>query len=129
MPPTDNTSPSEDHAEAVGCLRGFIDRIESLSAMVSAEAMSRDDREEARRLLAELKEDLRAELHRLEGARRAGLLTAVHAAFTLPALRECSAKLKIGAGSRPGAAWTSGLYSARLELLHRVDQLEATGSA
>lgn len=84
---------------------------------------SASQKEDARRLLRELKDQLKEEIGSLKKRRES--LNRFERDFLEPALFETSADIKTRVNTAPGPAWYSDLYNARINIKHMLSQLEA----
>jgi hypothetical protein len=122
----DGPYPSGDQADVrfvAGLMRGFAERLDDLFRLIDKPALAADEKAEAQALLRGLKQDLEDECK--EGDRRDGALSPRERAYLYPALRKAKATIRVAWNSHPlKSNWHTELYSARLDIVHLLGQLE-----
>ena len=111
----------DEKQTAIALLDSFDQKFTTLIELVSESTLVGDAKANARELLGDLKEGLKAESRKYEKNR--ANLNQVDKCYVRPALNESCANLKISKGSKPTPAWVATLSNARYSLKYYLDQL------
>jgi hypothetical protein len=107
---------------AIAKLRQYDERFTAILNLIGDNnQLFGEQRQQAQDLLRDLKDSLEADCKDLH--RRREQLNNYEWAYVDPALREANARISVRVNSIPGSEWHSNLYSARVDITYRLDQL------
>jgi len=87
-------------------------------------SLSKAEKEQAREMLRQLKDDLKRDCRELEIRDRKGELNHIERTCLEPALRKAEANIATRVNSTPGRLWSTDLYGARIDITWMLHQLE-----
>ncbi|RJP32084.1 MAG: hypothetical protein C4547_14560 [Phycisphaerales bacterium] len=108
-----------ERQEAIDTLSTYHRKMDELEALLSRpyHHLGNAERVEVRESYKWLKNDLKAERHRLERAEACGQITHVEKAFVLPALSGSLTHLKPATNSNPAnSRWFEAVYGAHVDI-------------